>query len=147
MTSYKIRVCECFFLKNSDKYVKVQVEKMTLKPIFKHYFFMYDEFVKARAQTFTSKERKIKMTDNLEKDTRNMLAIKHDIIKILIENETDNNITHEETENFIFFINAILNKNKSKNSIEGRIRGLQSVIKECYYEKFKKVNDIYTKTN
>lgn len=87
------------------------------------------------------------MTDNIEKDTRNMLAIKHDIIKILIENETDNKIPHEETENFIFFINAILNKNKSKNSIEGRIRGLQSVIKECYYEKFKKVNDIYTKTN
>ena len=30
------------------------------------------------------------MTDNIEKDIRNMLAIKHDIIKILIENETDN---------------------------------------------------------
>ena len=59
------------------------------------------------------------MTDNIEKDIRNMLAIKHDIIKILIENETDNKIYHEETENFIFFINAILNKNKSKNSIEG----------------------------
>ena len=87
------------------------------------------------------------MTDNIEKDIRNMLAIKHDIIKILIENETDNKISHEETENIIFFINAILNKNKSKNSIEGRIRGLQSVIKECYYEKFKKVKDIYTKNN
>ena len=87
------------------------------------------------------------MTDNLEKDIRNMLAIKHDIKKILIENETDNKISHEETENFIFFINAILNKNKSKNSIEGRIRGLQSLIKECYHEKFKKVNDIYTKNN
>ena len=60
------------------------------------------------------------------------------------ENETDNKISHEETENFIFFINAILNKNKSKNSIEGRIRGLQSVIKECYYEKFKK--DVYALT-
>lgn len=32
------------------------------------------------------------MTDNIEKDIRNMLAIKHDIIKILIENETDNKI-------------------------------------------------------
>jgi len=38
----------------------MQVEKMSLKPIFKHDFFMYDEFVKARAQTFTTKERKMK---------------------------------------------------------------------------------------
>ena len=147
MSSNKTRVCEYFFLKYSEEYVKIQVEKMILKPIFKHYFFMYDEFVKARAQTFTTKKGRWKMTDNIEKDIRNMLAIKHDIIKILIENETDNKISHEETENFIFFINAILNKNKSKNSIEGRIRGLQSVIQECYYEKFKKVNDIYTKNN
>ena len=87
------------------------------------------------------------MTDNLEKDIRNMLAIKHDIIKILIENETDNKISHEETENFIFFINVMLKTNKSKNSIDGRIAGLQSVIKECYYEKFKKINDIYTKNS
>jgi len=108
---------------------------------------MYDEFVKARAQTFTTRERKIKMTDNLEKDTRDMLEIKHDIIKILIEKETDNTISHEETENFIFFVNVMLKKNKSKNSIEGRISGLQSVIKECYYEKFKKINEIYTKNN
>ena len=60
MTSYKIRVCEYFFLKYSEEYVKMQVEKMILKPIFKHDFFMYDEFVKARAQTFTTRERKIK---------------------------------------------------------------------------------------
>jgi len=33
---------------------------MALKTIFKHDFFMYDEFVKARAQTFTTKERKMK---------------------------------------------------------------------------------------
>lgn len=81
---------------------------MQFKTIFKHYFFMYDEFVKARAQTFTTRERMIKMTDNLEKDTRNMLEIKHDIIKILIEKETDNKISHEETENFIFFINYFM---------------------------------------
>lgn len=87
------------------------------------------------------------MTDNIEKDTRNMLAVKHDIIKILIENETDNKISSEETENFIFFINVMLKRNKSKNSIEGRISGLQSLIKECYYDKFKKINDIYTKNN
>ena len=89
------------------------------------------------------------MTDeyNIEKDTRNMLAVKHDIIELLIKYETDNKISHEEIENFVFFVNVMLKKNKSKNSIEGRISGLQSVIKDCYYEKFKKINDIYTKVN
>jgi len=87
------------------------------------------------------------MNENIEKDTRDMLAIKHDIIEILIKKETDNKISHEEIENFIFFINVMLKTNNSKNSIEGRIRGLQSLIKECYYEKFKKINEIYTKSN
>ena len=87
------------------------------------------------------------MTDSIEKDTRNMLSVKHDIIKTIIEDETDNKISLEETENFIFFINVMLKKNKSKNSIDGRIRGLQSLIKEYYYEKFKNINDIYTKSN
>ena len=108
---------------------------------------MYDEFVKARTQTFTTKERKIKMTDNLEKTTRDMLEIKHDIIEILIKKERDGKISNEEIENFIFFTNVMLKTNKSKNSIEGRIRGLQTMIKECYYAKFKKINDIYTKNN
>jgi len=87
------------------------------------------------------------MTDNIEKNTRNMLAIKHDIIKIIIENETDNKITPEETENFIFFINVMLKRNKSKNSIEGRISGLQALIKQCYYDKFKEIDGNYTKNN
>ena len=60
MTSYKIRVCEYFFLKYSEEYVKMQVEKMILKPIFKHYFFMYDEFVKPFRNKFYNKERKTK---------------------------------------------------------------------------------------
>ena len=86
------------------------------------------------------------MNENIVKDTRDMLELKHDIIEILIKKERDNKISSEEIENFIFFTNVMLKTNKSKNSIEGRIRGLQSVIKECYYEKFKKINEIYTKT-
>lgn len=50
------------------------------------------------------------MNENIEKDTRDMLAIKHDIIEILIKNERDNNISHEEIENFIFFINVMAKK-------------------------------------
>ena len=86
------------------------------------------------------------MNENIEKETRDMLELKHDIIEILIKKERDNKISNEEIENFIFFTNVMLKTNKSKNSIEGRIKGLQSVIKECYYEKFKKINEIYTKT-
>ena len=85
------------------------------------------------------------MTDNIEKDIRNMLAIKHDIIKILIENETDNKISHEETENFIFFINAILNKNKSKNSIEGIIMALtkhHDLINTDYFSTIKYIKEL-----
>ena len=86
------------------------------------------------------------MNENIEKDTRDMLAIKHDIIEILIKKETDNKISHDEIENFIFFINVMAKKNNSKNSIEARIGGLQTIIKKYYYEKFKKINEIYTKT-
>ena len=86
------------------------------------------------------------MNENIEKDTRDMLAIKHDIIEILIKKETDDKISHEEIENFIFFINVMAKKNNSKNSIEARINGLQTIIKKYYYEKFKKINEIYTKT-
>ena len=85
------------------------------------------------------------MNENIEKETRDMLELKHDIIEILIKKETDNKISHEEIENFIFFVNVMLKSNKSKNSIEGRINGLQSLIKECYYNNFKKINEIYTK--
>jgi len=87
------------------------------------------------------------MNENIEKDTRDMLALKHDIIEILIKKERDGKISNEEIENFIFFTNVMLKTNKSKNSIEGRIKGLQTLIKECYYEKFKKINEIYTKSN
>ena len=86
------------------------------------------------------------MNENIEKDTRDMLAIKHDIIEILIRKETDDKISHEEIENFIFFINVMAKKNNSKNSIEARINGLQTIIKKYYYDKFKKINEIYTKT-
>ena len=86
------------------------------------------------------------MNENIEKDTRDMLAIKHDIIEILIKKETDDKISHEEIENFIFFINVMAKKNNSKNSIEARINGLQTIVKKYYYEKFKKINEIYTKT-
>ena len=85
------------------------------------------------------------MNENIEKDTRDMLAIKHDIIEILIKKETDDKISHEEIENFIFFINVMAKKNNSKNSIEARINGLQTIVKKYYYEKFKKINEIYTK--
>ena len=87
------------------------------------------------------------MNENVEKDIRDMLAVKHDIIELLIRKETEDKITHEEVENFIFFINVMLKRNKSKNSIEGRITGLQNVIKDCYYNKFKQINNNYVKNN
>ena len=87
------------------------------------------------------------MNESVEKDICDMLAVKHDIIELLIRKETEDKITHEEVENFIFFINVMLKRNKSKNSIEGRITGLQNVIKDCYYNKFKQINDNYVKNN
>lgn len=87
------------------------------------------------------------MNENLEKEIRDMLAIKHDIIELIIRKETEDKIPREEIENFIFFVNVMLRRNKSKNSIEGRIKGLQNVIKDCYYNNFKQINDNYVKNN
>lgn len=48
------------------------------------------------------------MNENLEKEIRDMLAIKHDIIELIIRKETENKIPREEIENFIFFVNVML---------------------------------------
>lgn len=85
------------------------------------------------------------MSKDIEKKSRDMLKVKHDIIEILIKNERENKIEHDEIENFIFFINAMLKKNKSKNSIEGRIAGLQNLINDFYYNRFREIDYNYTK--
>lgn len=84
------------------------------------------------------------MMDEKSVSILNFYELKHDVIELMIKKATENKIEKEEIEKFINYINIIIKSNKSKNSIDSRLSGLYKLVKEYYYNNYKKVNEVIT---
>lgn len=84
------------------------------------------------------------MIDEKAKIVLDICDIKHDMVATMLTKDTDGNISKDDIERFLNYLNIIVKTNKSKNNLDNRILGIYNLIKE-YYKDYKKLNAVISK--
>lgn len=84
------------------------------------------------------------MLDEKAKNVLDICDIKSDMVKSMLMKYTDNQISKDEIERFINYINIIVKSNKSRNNLDSRILGIYNIIKK-HYKDYTKLNAVITK--
>ena len=80
------------------------------------------------------------MLDENVKADKQLLNIKNEMIKYMLKQYTEDNISEERISKVIKFINFTMATNQSTNNFERRINGIYKVVKKAYKD-FLKLDD------
>lgn len=80
------------------------------------------------------------MLDENVKADKQLLNIKNEMIKYMLKQYTEDNISEERISKVIKFINFTMATNQSTNNFEKRINGIYKVVKKAYKD-FLKLDD------
>lgn len=83
------------------------------------------------------------MIDEMTKNVLDICDLRHDVVKIMLLKATDNEVSSEEIEKFVNYLNVIVKNNKSSNNLNNRISSLFKVIKSLYND-YSKINEAIT---
>lgn len=80
------------------------------------------------------------MLDENVKADKQLLNIKNEMIKYMLKQYTEDNISDDRISKVIKFINFTMATNQSTNNFEKRINGIYKVVKKAYKD-FLKLDD------
>lgn len=83
------------------------------------------------------------MIDEKTRNIMDLYDIKQDMIKIMLNKYTSENISKEDFTKFFKYLNLQLKDNNSKNNLDSRINSIYKVIQK-QYDNYIKLNEIIT---